>query len=103
MMRSYKGMVIGAVVLMLGISVGGTAWDEKRPARIHQHLQEKSRLTCTHDASEFCTHLPIISIETGGQTIEIQRAGIGEYSYQKSSEIIAQVKVLDSQSASSVR
>ena len=99
MMRSYKGMVIGAVVLMLGISVGVTAWDEKRPARIHQHLQEKSRLTCTHDASEFCTHLPIISIETGGQTIEIQRAGIGEHSYQKSSEIIAQVKVLDSQSA----
>ena len=99
MMRSYKGMVIGAVVLMLGISVGVSTWDEKRPARIHQHLQEKSRLTCTHDASEFCTHLPIVAIETGGQTIEIQRAGIGEHSYQKSSEIIAQVKVLDSQSA----
>lgn len=99
MMRSYKGMVIGAVTVMLGISVGVTTWDDKRPARIHQHLQEKSRLTCTHDVAEFCTHLPIIAIETGGQTIEIQREGIGEHSYQKSSEIIAQVKVLDSQSS----
>lgn len=94
-----KWIVIGAVIGMLGISAWVSTWAEEQNIRVHQHLQEDERQVCTHDATEFCTHLPIIVIDTGGQTIDIEKAGVGEQSYQKSSEIIAQVKVLDSQSA----
>lgn len=95
-----KWIVMGAIVGMFGISAWVTTWGEERLTRIHQHLQEDSRQACTHDEAEveFCTHLPIVMIETGGQTLDIQRVGVGKYSYRKSSEIMAQVKVFDSQS-----
>lgn len=88
-------MVIGAIVGMLGIVTWVSTWAEEDERRVHQHLQEKKQKNCEHNEEEFCTHLPIISIDTGGQKIQIGREGKGAQSYQKSSEIIGEVKVIE--------
>ena len=90
-----KWIVIGAIIGMLGIVAWVSTWAEEDNMRVHQHLQTQKQKSCTHDETEFCTHLPIVSIDTGGQTIHIGREGVGKYSYKKSSEIIAQVKVIE--------
>lgn len=88
-------MVIGAIAGMLGIVTWVSTWAEEDQRRVHQHLQTKKQKNCEHNEKEFCTHLPIVSIDTGGQTIHIGRVGKGQYSYQKSSEIVGQVEVID--------
>ena len=37
--------------------------------RVHQHLEASEVVECTHEASVFCTHLPLISLDTGGRQI----------------------------------
>ncbi|MBU3811216.1 MAG: CotH kinase family protein [Candidatus Niameybacter stercoravium] len=95
-----KWIVVGAVIGMLGISAWVSTWGEEQSTRVHQHLQEDGRQECTHDEAEFCTHLPIIAIDTQGQKIEIEKVEIEPYDYSKSSEITASIKVWDSLSAS---
>lgn len=37
--------------------------------RYHQHLQAKKKAPCHHKDDVFCTHLPLLSINTGGREI----------------------------------
>ena len=59
-----------ALLIFVG-SVAATAADESLGvARVHQHLSARQPDEgCDCGGSELCTHLPLVVIETGGQTI----------------------------------
>ena len=37
--------------------------------RYHQHIEAEEKAACSHTDARFCTHLPIIEIDTNGKTI----------------------------------
>lgn len=63
----YKVLGVIACILILTISamnlplllMGDTG-------RYHQHLEATEKLPCDHGAEIFCTHLPLVAINTGG-------------------------------------
>lgn len=61
------------------------ATSENTGQRIHQHLDAEAAKPCEHKESDFCTHLPLVSIDTGGQTLKEERG----------QELICQVKIYD--------
>ncbi len=60
----YRYISILAVILMLGVAYFSQEY--KAPInRYHQHLETQEKAACSdHAADQFCTHLPLISIET---------------------------------------
>lgn len=69
-----KAKVIGvlACVVMLLSVAGIFLWeqDDGNTSRVHQHkLPAPAKSDCTCDKSELCTHLPLVLIDTNGQTI----------------------------------
>ncbi len=71
--------------------------------RYHQHLEAQEKAACVHDDDTFCTHLPLISIDTGG--VEIPGKAIKEghrtigytTTADGSDRIQAQIQVFDSE------
>ncbi|MEG1296261.1 MAG: CotH kinase family protein [Niameybacter sp.] len=98
MMRSYRSLVIGAIIGMASLSVWAYTWTESSSVRIHQHLQPGKVEGCTHDETVFCTHLPIVSIKTNGQKLETQKVGDDKRAYRVSNEIIGEISVIDNPS-----
>jgi hypothetical protein len=43
--------------------------DNYETNRYHQHLEAQEKEACNHTDGSFCTHLPLVSINTGGQEI----------------------------------
>ena len=68
----YKIVSIAlAVTLLCALALGlamPELWKIKTP-RYHQHLEATEKEPCLHEESVFCTHLPVILIETGGVNI----------------------------------
>lgn len=78
-----------------------------RSKRYHQHLQEPGYTPCEDGGTEeFCTHLPIVMIDTGGKSIPGAMTGVvdrfGEAVYQKAADgsdyINVSVSVIDNES-----
>jgi len=75
----YKLIGIAALILaaasVLGASVYQINMDKSQ--RVHQHLVAREKAPCALDHSDgsFCTHLPLLVIETDGQTIPGLPAG----------------------------
>lgn len=72
MRKSLKVYLAGMAGIALAAAVFNFAQNNQAVVRYHQHLEEPVPAEAcaeTHDDGEFCTHLPIISIETDGQTI----------------------------------
>lgn len=57
------------VVVVLFVSASAFAVGEKSTDRIHQHLEAEEKTPCASDTSDFCTHLPLVVIDTGGKEI----------------------------------
>lgn len=67
-----KYRIIGIVVCVcIAISaLAATAMAQPNKHRVHQHLEAKNTPKCsTHGSDKFCTHLPVIDIETDGAQI----------------------------------
>lgn len=65
----YRLISLAAVVLMLAIAV---AVQDFQPSenRYHQHREDAGYTPCPdHGEEKFCSHLPLVLIDTGGQTI----------------------------------
>lgn len=63
----YLGILLGVVAAVLGFQ-----WLDRSNGdyRYHQHLEERVPPPCTeHGSDVFCSHLPLIFIETGGEAI----------------------------------
>ena len=62
----YRWIFVLAVLAALALSVLASGMEPERN-RVHQHLEAAEKLPCTdHDASVFCTHLPLMEITTDG-------------------------------------
>ena len=65
----YKRISFLAVVLALVVSVAAmVVTSDNKEARYHQHLEAQDKPVCTCGKNN-CTHLPLISIDTGGEEI----------------------------------
>ena len=101
----YKITGLVSVILAFCIAAGGlliTRTDGRR-VRCHQHIERQPYTACTdHGADVFCTHLPVICIDTGGEEIPGRKikAHHGNKKFTTTSDgqsrITARVKVFDS-------
>ena len=67
-----KKRIIGAILCVALLITGFTAtiFVRREPPRVHQHLSAKAKPACTdHGSDTFCTHLPLVQIDTDGQDI----------------------------------
>lgn len=68
MKRIFTGLL--ACLLCLGLAMAfSLVGEEKKEARIHQHLYAGEKTDCVHEPNIFCTHLPLVEIDTKGQNI----------------------------------
>lgn len=68
----YKiGSIIVAAMLILSIAIAFILPEifVTKKARYHQHLEAEDKEECVHSDDIFCTHLPLISIDTNGEDI----------------------------------
>ena len=66
----YKimGMSVTALVLVMVLCIS-FIMPEDNGKRYHQHIEAEEKSACSHTDGRFCTHLPIIKIDTNGKTI----------------------------------
>ena len=66
-----KYKLLGATVCLCAIIAAMFAplFTAGASMRVHQHRIATQKTLCTHDDSVFCTHLPLVEIDTGGVTI----------------------------------
>lgn len=68
----YKIIAITLVALLLGVIACGSVMPrimKTENDRYHQHLEAEEKTACRHEGDVFCTHLPVIVIDTGGVEI----------------------------------
>ncbi|MBQ6803467.1 MAG: CotH kinase family protein [Clostridia bacterium] len=65
----YKIIGILACLMILTASLLAPLLPGSVSDRYHQHLEAHEKQPCSHDADTFCTHLPLVLIETGGAEI----------------------------------
>lgn len=66
----YKLYAVISVCVALAIVVGSLLiFREEENARYHQHLEAEPKAACTHTDGSFCTHLPLLQVDTGGVDI----------------------------------
>lgn len=101
-----KFKIIGAAVCLIMLVVCVAAFSFAGPdgaRRYHQHLEASPKAPCVHTDSTLCTHLPLVSIDTGNQEIPgraITRDGrvIGYTTTPDGSDrITASISVFDSE------
>lgn len=65
----YRLISLAAIVLIIGAVFAAQDFEPQK-VRYHQHLEEPGYTPCNeHGDEKFCSHLPLVMIETGGQTI----------------------------------
>lgn len=65
----YKLIGISSLFLVLAITIGVVTLPEETNTRYHQHISAPEKAECTHGEELFCTHLPIVEIDTQGAEI----------------------------------
>ena len=60
-----------AVIMLAAVVVLTPMENEERRdySRVHQHITARQDTGCDCDGAQLCSHLPLVVIETGGQTI----------------------------------
>ena len=100
----YKIIAITLVALLLGVIACGSVMPrimKTENDRYHQHLEAEAKKACQHEGDVFCTHLPVIVIDTGGVEIPgkafLDENGDSHYTTtpEGEEEITATVSILD--------
>ena len=100
----YKIIAITLVALLLGVIACGSVMPrimKTEHDRYHQHLEAEEQKACRHEGDVFCTHLPVIVIDTGGVEIPgkafLDENGDSHYTTtpEGEEEITATVSILD--------
>ena len=88
-----------ACALCIGAAALATTIEfEEKEARIHQHLAAAEKAPCTHGDTQLCTHLPLLEINTGGQSVPgapilDEKGFIVEYTTTENGEARAKVSL----------
>ena len=99
----YKLWGIGACVAVLFVCMGIPALaGDKSENRYHQHLEALPKEPCSHGEEVFCTHLPLVLIDTDGVEIPggyLRNIGENQMKYTTaedgSTEISGHITVID--------
>lgn len=100
----YKIIAMTLVALLLGVIACGSVMPrimKTENDRYHQHLEAEEKTACRHEGDVFCTHLPVIVIDTGGVEIPgkafLDENGESHYTTtpEGEEEITATVSILD--------
>ena len=100
----YKIIAMTLVALLLGVIACGSVMPsimKTENDRYHQHLEAEEKTACRHEGDVFCTHLPVIVIDTGGVEIPgkayLDENGDSHYTTTPDGEeeITATVSILD--------
>lgn len=100
----YKIIAMTLVALLLGVIACGSVMPrimKTENDRYHQHLEAEEKKACRHEGDVFCTHLPVIVIDTGGVEIPgkafLDENGDSHYTTtpEGEEEITATVSILD--------
>lgn len=67
MRQKIVGIIACVSALVIALAVSNIQADENK--RVHQHLQAAEKAECEHDDALFCTHLPLVQIDTDGAEI----------------------------------
>lgn len=105
----YKLIAAVCLVGVTAVTVLGfsSLLDEEKAPRYHQHMERRGYTACTdHGEETFCTHLPLIEIDTGDEEIPGKPSGaqdiFNEDTYTTTEDgedmIRASVSVFDSES-----
>ncbi|MGN0492944.1 MAG: CotH kinase family protein [Acutalibacteraceae bacterium] len=97
----YKitGIIVCIAVLLASFYAPHITKAEK--TRYHQHIEAEDKTPCFHGSEVFCTHLPLVMIDTSGKEIpgKAVKNEAGELVYTTaedgSEEITAQLKIAD--------
>lgn len=92
-----KIIVFGVVLFMLSSSFLFSGISFTSNKRIHQHLEEQVKRTCDHSKNVFCTHLPIIEIDTDKQLEEIEKKGKNNSQYLRDNKVMGKIYTFESQ------
>ena len=65
----YKIIGIAACICAILLSVVTPVLANQTDTRVHQHQDATEKAACTHGEELFCTHLPLVEINTGGAEI----------------------------------
>ena len=69
----YKlaGTLACLIIMIIALMPSDEALDNNNGSRVHQHIAARSatKAECSHDDGVFCTHLPLVVINTGGEDI----------------------------------
>lgn len=65
----YKITGCIACVCAILLSVITPVFAKRTHTRYNQHIDEEVKAECSHDDGTFCTHLPLVQINTGGKEI----------------------------------
>lgn len=79
----YRFIGIIACIAVIAIAVFVSLLAPKPSMRYHQHLEAAEKPECSHGGDVFCTHLPLIEIDTQGLTAD------------GSNDIICNIKIID--------
>ena len=104
--ESMKRIWIGllACALCLFAAAAASLIESEAPGdRVHQHLDAAEKAACSHGSAVFCTHLPLLEIETGGVEIPGKPLGDGTENYtvaaDGSSKITCKIELTDHETA----
>lgn len=98
----YKIIAAVSLIAVFAIITASLYFTRKEDIeRYHQHLEAEPKAACTHATDVFCTHLPLIEIDTGGADIP-GRAIDGNIfdltvTEKGESEILCRLKLTDNQ------
>ena len=100
-----KYKVYGIVSFCLAfVVIASSLWftRSEKKERYHQHLMAEPKVACSHSDDLFCTHLPLIQIDTDGVVIP-GRGYNGDYSHPTvtedgKTEIICDIQLTDNES-----
>ena len=98
----YKVISLLACIVILFASFTVPLVVKTKNTRYHQHIEAQEKAPCNHSDSVFCTHLPLVMIDTSGKSIPgkatyTEDGGI-EYSTAEdgAKEIRGKIKIADS-------
>ena len=97
-----KWVYVGAVLLSLLAVLGIAKFIEPENVRVQQHLSYNTEVEDTNlsiEPSSFSSHLPVVSIETEGQTIPGRPETGQKVSQVKNTFIRAEMKIIENQGA----
>lgn len=102
----YKILGLIMCVCILIVSLCAPLAFADNTGRVHQHLEAEEKTECSHGDESFCTHLPLLVIDTGnreipGDVIYDENEAVTGYTTAADGEktILAKIRVVDSETA----